>query len=89
VERRSRWRSASGADWFSNGLRTGYALPLGSADGSNGDEMSNLYSGQVPLLVEVGGKPSSAIFLGGYLGLGFGGTDGATGDCAQRRELVA
>jgi hypothetical protein len=61
------------------GFRTGYALPMGNADGSTGGEMSNLYSGQVPIFFEIGGKPLPAIFLGGYLGLGFGGTDGQIG----------
>jgi hypothetical protein len=61
---------------FQLGLRTGLAVPLGNADGATGGEMSNLFSPQVPLIVEIGGKPTPHLFIGGYLGLGFGGTAG-------------
>jgi len=64
-------------------FRTGYALPMGKVDDEPDGEMSNFYSGQVPIFIEVGGKPSPYIFLGGYFGLGFGGTDGRMADiCA-------
>src|SRR4051794_2710215 len=58
---------------FQLGIRTGYALPMGKATAS-GAGMSDLFSGQVPLFVEIGGKPSPNVFIGGYLGLGFGGS---------------
>jgi hypothetical protein len=57
-------------------LRAGLAVPLGDANGRPGGEMSNAFSPQVPLLVEIGGKPIPNLFIGGYLGLGFGGTAG-------------
>ena len=62
---------------FQMALRTGYSVPMGSATGGNGGEMSNLYSGQVPLFVEIGGKPNAHLFIGGYFGIGFGGASGA------------
>ena len=61
---------------FQMGLRTGYAIPMGKATDASGDDMSNLFGGQVPLFIEIGGKPSPNVFVGGYLGLGFGGTAG-------------
>jgi hypothetical protein len=61
---------------FQMALRTGFSIPMGKAHGSAGGDMSNLFSWQVPLLVEIGGKPNRFLFVGGYLGLGFGGTAG-------------
>jgi hypothetical protein len=39
---------------FQLGLRTGLAVPLG--DASKGEEMSNVFAPQVPIMVEIGGK---------------------------------
>ena len=58
---------------FQMALRTGYALPVGSVD--DGESMDDSFSGQIPLIVDLGAK-SEAIFVGGYFGLGFGGTAG-------------
>jgi hypothetical protein len=55
-------------------LRTGYALPAGSADG--GEDMSDFFAGQLPFLLEIGAKSSDAIFVGGYLGFGLGSVAG-------------
>ena len=59
---------------FQLALRTGYSLPLGKAERNL--EMSDLASGQVPIFIEVGGKPIPYLFLGGYMGFGFGGPAG-------------
>jgi hypothetical protein len=59
---------------FQLALRTGYAIPLGSFDDEPGADMSKIYSGQVPFIVDIGGKIGKYVFLGGYLGLGIGGT---------------
>jgi hypothetical protein len=56
---------------FQMALATGYAHPLGSAGGSL--SQSDFVTGQFPLLIEIGGKPTRHLFLGGYLGFGFGG----------------
>jgi hypothetical protein len=61
---------------FQMALRTGFAIPMGKANGGDRGDMSNIFSGQVPLFVEIGGKPNRFLFIGGYLGLGFGGTAG-------------
>ncbi len=65
---------------FQMALRTGYMVPLGNASGAPGDSMGNTFSGQVPLLVDLGGKPDPHLFLGGYIGIGVGGTSGLTSD---------
>jgi hypothetical protein len=59
---------------FQMALRTGYALPLGDFDGEPNAAMSQIYSGQVPFIFDIGGKLTENVFLGGYLGLGIGGT---------------
>jgi hypothetical protein len=66
---------------FQLGLRTGLSIPFGEAAGAtnNGDlslereDLSDVVSPQVPIFVEVGGKPIPNLFIGGYLGFGFGG----------------
>ena len=63
---------------FQMAIRTGYSVPFGKAfDGPKGD-MSDNFSGQVPIFVEVGGKPIANLFVGGYFGLNIGGVAGAT-----------
>jgi hypothetical protein len=54
-------------------------VPFGSVDGGSGDSMSNYFSGQVPILFDLGYKPLPALFVGGYVGLGFGGASGTFG----------
>lgn len=62
---------------FQLALRTGYSLPMGKASGETNGELSNLFGGQVPFIVDIGGKLSPNVMLAGYLGLAFGsaGTD--------------
>jgi hypothetical protein len=57
---------------FQTAVRTGYSIPMGKQRDVAGADMSNNFTGQVPLFFEMGGKPSPYVFLGGYLGLGFG-----------------
>jgi hypothetical protein len=38
--------------------------------------MSNIFSGQMPIMLDIGGKIGRHWFLGGYVGLGLGGTAG-------------
>ena len=59
---------------FQLGLRTGLAVPFGLTDGER--EMSNYFGPQVPIFVEIGGKVIPQLFVGGFLGLGFGGPAG-------------
>jgi len=66
---------------FQMAVRTGYQIPMGEARGAMNDDgdglaMSDFVSGQVPLFMELGGKPIPNLFLGGYLGMGIGGAAG-------------
>ncbi|MEO7109637.1 MAG: hypothetical protein ABI183_04280 [Polyangiaceae bacterium] len=66
---------------FQMSLRTGYALPMGSSVG--GQKMSQDFGGQVPFLIDIGGKIHPNIFIGGNLGLNVGGCgDLVANDCA-------
>lgn len=71
---------------FQMAVRSGYSLPLGKANGSEGGELSNLSSGQVPLLIELGGKVVPHLFLGGYLGVAAGPVGGDTDDLCDREN---
>jgi hypothetical protein len=65
---------------FQMALRTGFALPVGKASGEDGAAMSDVTTGHVPLIVELGGKVVPNLFLGGYVGLSAGRAAGATDD---------
>ena len=71
---------------FQLALRTGYALPFGSFDQEPQGEMSNIYTGQVPIIFDIGGKIGKYVFLGGYLGLGFGGTGNLLAPACNRSD---
>ncbi|HKO48740.1 MAG TPA: hypothetical protein VJV79_13505 [Polyangiaceae bacterium] len=60
---------------FQMALRTGLSIPFGEA--VKNENLNDLSSIQVPLVVDIGGKPIPELFLGGYLGLGYGGPSGA------------
>lgn len=61
---------------FQMAVRTGFSLPMGNVSANPGADMSEFFSGQVPLFFDIGGKVIPNLFVGGYLGLGFGGTAG-------------
>ena len=63
---------------FQMAIRTGYSVPLGKV--RQGANMSDTVSGQVPILLDIGGKLIPELFLGGYLGLAFGGPAGLSKD---------
>lgn len=65
---------------FQMALRSGFALPLGKATGGEGGDMTDLTKGQVPVIVELGGKVVPNLFLGGYLGLSGGLAAGEADD---------
>ena len=70
---------------FQFALRTGYSIPMGKTGvalpnvqtGSTGSGMSEVTTGQVPVIIDIGGKIIPQLFLGGYFGLAFGGEAGA------------
>jgi hypothetical protein len=61
---------------FQMDIRTGYSLPLGKLANGTPD-LSDSISGQVPFIVDIGGKIIPELFIGGYFGMGFGGAAGA------------
>ncbi len=69
---------------FLMALRTGFAMPFGKVQGGDAEQkMSDFVSGQVPLFIEIGGKPIKQLFIGGYLGFGVGGAAGDTKDACD------
>ena len=69
---------------FQLALRTGVSIPFGKYADSSAANMSDFVSPQVPLLVDIGGKVGRHVFIGGYLGLGFGGAAGTTSGVCDR-----
>lgn len=67
---------------FQMALRTGYSVPFGQLAKDN--DLSDFSSGQVPLIVDIGGKIIPHLFLGGYIGFGFGGPGGKQADLCDR-----
>jgi len=67
---------------FQMDIRTGYSIPMGKLDGGNGlfgsSKLTDAVSGQVPFILDIGGKVIPELFIGGYFGLAFGGAGGAT-----------
>jgi hypothetical protein len=62
---------------FQLALRTGYAFRFGRVTAATGGEMSDTFSGQVPVLVEGGAKLTPHLFVGGYTSFAFGDASGA------------
>ncbi len=70
---------------FQMDIRTGYALPMGTF--AENVKMSDIASGQVPFIVDIGGKVIPELFIGGYLGLAFGGAGGRQKDLCDNSDL--
>lgn len=68
--------AAARGEWVV-GVRTGYALRLGDADGTT--SMSDLVSGQIPIQLD-GGWRFKRLTLSGYASYGFGSVSGVTKD---------
>ena len=62
-----------GQKGFQVAFRTGVALPAAKISQTNRSSMSDVFGWQVPVLVELGAKPIEELFVGAYLGFGFGG----------------
>jgi hypothetical protein len=60
---------------FQIALRTGYSVPFGHVAGDR--TMSDMFTGQVPLFVELGAKVHRNVFVGVYTALSFGGAGDA------------
>lgn len=69
---------------FQMAIRTGYSAPFGEI--VKDTDLSDFSSGQVPLIVDIGGKVIPQLFLGGYVGFGFGGPGGNQADICDRNN---
>lgn len=82
---------------FQMAIRSGVSLPFGAAKESfTGEETSpehwssklrDLSGVQVPVIVDIGGKPNKHVFIGGYLGYARGFTGGALAEACARLPL--
>ena len=61
---------------FQMALRLGWMSPAGNTSGASGDSLPARFSGQLPLLLGLGGKITDSLYVGGYLGASFG-SDGS------------
>ncbi len=57
---------------FQAALRSGFSLPWGKASAEPGDELAARSGWQVPVILDAGFKLNKPIFLGLYLGIGYG-----------------
>jgi hypothetical protein len=57
---------------FQMAFRTGLSFPVGDVSGAPGDSLGARYAWQVPLVFDIGAKIGPSVFLGAYLGFGFG-----------------
>jgi hypothetical protein len=67
---------------FQLALRTGAAVPIGNV--SSTTAMSDALSIQVPLIVDIGGRPIPRLFVGAYLGTALGGAAGKLAATCQQ-----
>lgn len=69
-------------------IRTGVMIPGGNlSTAGNGTKMSDVFGPQVPIHFVIGGKLSPNVFLGGVVGLGFGGAGGKFSDQCNAGNL--
>lgn len=57
---------------FQMAIESGLSLPFGDARGAPNDDLARRYSYQIPFNVELGGKPTEALYIGSYLGFALG-----------------
>lgn len=66
---------------FQLALRSGFSVPVGKA--WKDFSMSDITTGQLPLILDIGGKPIPELFLGAYIGFAFGKAAGFTKDTCE------
>lgn len=67
---------------FQMAFRTGVSIPLGDIEKDS--PMSDGFGPQVPLIIDIGGKPIPQLFIGAYLGIAFGGSTGRISEACDR-----
>jgi hypothetical protein len=73
---------------FQLAIRSGVQIPAGSVSGAPNDGMSDVFATQWPVMLEIGGKPITHLFLGAYFGVGVGGAGGALADACTRANAT-
>jgi len=73
---------------FQIAARTGISIPFGKYAGGDNNAMSDVFSPQVPITIDIGGKPIPELFIGAYIGLGFGGAAGRFADACDRANAT-
>ncbi len=70
---------------FELGVRTGFMTPLGSAAAGSAKAMNATIAGEIPIWIDLGGRVSPAVFVGGYASYGLIGIAGGScyGDCSH------
>lgn len=73
------------ATHFEAALRVGFGLPLGSAFGTSGGDvsLSDEDSFTIPIQLDIGVRLGGSWFLGGYFSYGFGGSNNAGTTCTS------
>jgi hypothetical protein len=73
-------------------IRTGLAFPMGMAYSKTAGDpglpaaaasLGDVAGVQVPIILDIGGKPDRHVFVGGYLGFGLGSSAGAFGSACS------
>ena len=59
---------------FQVAFRSGVLVPMGNATAAPSDSLGSRYAWQVPIVVDLGAKIIDPLFVGAYLGAGFGST---------------
>lgn len=71
---------------FQMDIRTGYSIPMGNL--MKDVKLSDMSSGQVPLMFDIGAKVIPELFLGGYFLIGFGGAGGKQSDYCKANNAT-
>lgn len=80
-------QGAAAQGGFEGGLRLGYAVPLGEI--SDGDDLNDGISGQIPLWLDLGYRLDRHWFIGVYAQYGFGFAGGVIDDACDAADAFA
>ena len=72
---------------FAMGFSLGYAIPAGATTGAPNDDLSSVFSGQVPITLEIGGNVTPSLFIGAYGTFAPGGLAGNAGTSCTTYQL--
>jgi hypothetical protein len=74
----------SGAEAFELDVRAAVALPFGTVNGSTGNNLNQTFAFAIPLMLDIGYRVDSSLFIGAYGSYAFASPANALrSDCAQ------